>query len=161
VAQTADLSAYAGQNVLLGFRYITDPNTGGDGFWVDNVAVGGTVLSDGSSLAGWRSASEVRPTPVAGYTVQLVGYSSTGRAPVFIEAMPLRDNRAVSIVAPWGLAGRGVDVVAAIVTYDEPTEGITAYAPYTLRVNGVVQPGGSAAAAPATGGSPSLLLPQG
>jgi hypothetical protein len=161
VPQTADLSAYAGRSVLLSFRYITDPNTGGDGFWVDNVAVGGTVLSDGSSLAGWRSASEVRPTPVAGYTVQLVGYSSTGRAPVFIEAMPLRDNRAVSIVAPWGLAGRGVDVVAAIVTYDEPTEAITAYAPYTLRVNGVVQPGGSAVAAPPVGGTPSLLLPQG
>jgi hypothetical protein len=32
--------------------------------------------------------------------------------------------------------------VAAIVTYDEPTESITDYAPYTLKVNGVTQPGG-------------------
>jgi hypothetical protein len=34
------------------------------------------------------------------------------------------------------------NVVAAVVTYDEPTESITDYAPYTLKANGVTQPGG-------------------
>jgi hypothetical protein len=28
--------------------------------------------------------------------------------------------------------------------YDEPSESISTYAPYTLKVNGVVQPGGGA-----------------
>jgi len=35
------------------------------------------------------------------------------------------------------------EIVAAIVTYDEPTESGEDYAPYVLTVNGVVQPGGS------------------
>ena len=42
------------------------------------------------------------------------------------------------------MLGDQVDVVAAIVTYDEPTETIVDYAPYTLKVNGVTQPGGGA-----------------
>jgi len=32
--------------------------------------------------------------------------------------------------------------VAAIVTYHDSTEQVLQYAPYTLRVNGVLQPGG-------------------
>jgi hypothetical protein len=35
------------------------------------------------------------------------------------------------------------DVVAAIVTYDDPTESVDQYAPYTLTVEGALQPGGS------------------
>ncbi len=35
------------------------------------------------------------------------------------------------------------DVVAAIVFYDDPSEGSFQYAPYALVVNGVTQPGGS------------------
>ena len=36
--------------------------------------------------------------------------------------------------------------VVAIVAYDEPTEQVQQYAPYTLKVNGVLQPGGTPAA---------------
>jgi hypothetical protein len=32
--------------------------------------------------------------------------------------------------------------VVAVVAYDEPTEQVQQYAPYTLTVNGVTQPGG-------------------
>ena len=32
--------------------------------------------------------------------------------------------------------------VVAVVAFDEPTEQVGQYAPYTLTVNGVVQPGG-------------------
>ena len=38
--------------------------------------------------------------------------------------------------------GTNADVVAAIVPYHDSTELVQQYAPYTLRVNGVVQPGG-------------------
>ena len=37
------------------------------------------------------------------------------------------------------------DKVVAIVAYDEPTEQVQQYAPYTLTVNGVLQPGGTPA----------------
>ena len=35
------------------------------------------------------------------------------------------------------------DFVGAIVIYNDPTESSIQYAPYTLTVNGVIQPGGS------------------
>jgi hypothetical protein len=38
--------------------------------------------------------------------------------------------------------GTTADVVAAIVTYHDGTQLVTQYAPYTLDVNGVTQPGG-------------------
>jgi hypothetical protein len=33
--------------------------------------------------------------------------------------------------------------VVVMVSYDEPTELVQQYAPYTLQVNGVTQPGGA------------------
>jgi len=52
VALTADLSAYTG-NVLLGFRYWTDPNTGGFGFMVDDISLNGGALDGAEVDAGW------------------------------------------------------------------------------------------------------------
>ncbi len=49
---TADLSAYTG-NVLLGFRYWTDPNTGGFGFMVDDINITGFPTDGAESDAGW------------------------------------------------------------------------------------------------------------
>ncbi|HEU4965490.1 MAG TPA: immune inhibitor A domain-containing protein [Bacilli bacterium] len=49
--QTVDLSAYAGQQIQLQFRYITDWGSNEEGFFVDNVKVtqdGATVLNDGA-----------------------------------------------------------------------------------------------------------------
>ena len=50
---TADLSAFAGQSVILGFRYWTDTNTGGFGFMVDDVAVTGFPVDGAETDAGW------------------------------------------------------------------------------------------------------------
>jgi immune inhibitor A len=47
---TADLPA---GNVLLGFRYWTDPNTGGFGFMVDNIVISGFDLDGAEADAGW------------------------------------------------------------------------------------------------------------
>lgn len=52
VPLTADLSGYTG-NVLLGFRYWTDANTGGFGFMMDNISVTGYDLDGAESDAGW------------------------------------------------------------------------------------------------------------
>jgi immune inhibitor A len=50
---TADLSAFAGQTVTLGFRYWTDANTGGFGFMVDNIAITDYPLDGAEADAGW------------------------------------------------------------------------------------------------------------
>lgn len=146
VRASYDLSPWAGRQVLVGFRYVTDRTVDFPGWWIDDVAVGGTAVADGSTLQGWQSPTQVRPAPVAGYSVQLVTYSTTdpvvstriGRmalgagavaAPTLAELRPLtRDSR--------------LDVIGVLVTAHDPTEDEDGYAPYTLTANGVVQPGG-------------------
>ena len=145
VTETFDLTPYAGQTVLLALRYVTDSNTRGSGVWVDNVRVGGILVSDGSSLAGWQTFTQIKPIPVNGYTVQLVGYQTSGKKPhAFVASVPLSSSFAASLTG--GKLERRIlekaDLVAAIVMYDEPTESINQYARYTLKVNNVTQPGG-------------------
>ncbi len=53
VALTADLSAYAGQTVNIGFRYWTDVAATEPGFMVDDVAITGQALDDAESNFGW------------------------------------------------------------------------------------------------------------
>ena len=152
--ETCDLSAYAGKTVYLSFRDVTDWSTEGNdgasfapGWWVKNVAIAGTTIADGTSLAGWKSVTEVHPVPVTGgFTVQLVGISSTGTYATIVSQVPVDSNFSANLTGGSlkSLIGDEVDVVAAIVTYDEPTESITDYAPYTLKVNGVTRPGGGA-----------------
>ena len=153
-----DLTAYAGQTVLLGFRYITDPSVTLPGWWIDDVAVGGTVISDGSSLAGWRTIGQILPTAVPGYTVQLVGYTSKtlgtpaerrrgGPNVAFVHRLKLAGNRTTALGRAairrlLGARGRRADVVSVLVTQLDPTETAGQYARYTLKANGVIQPGG-------------------
>ena len=59
--------------------------------------------------------------------------------------MPLKSGRKYSLDAKFlfrFLLGRDAETVAMLVMYDEPTESIARYAPYSLKVNGVLQPGG-------------------
>jgi hypothetical protein len=113
--------------------------------WVDNITVGGTLVSDGSSLAGWQTFTQIKPIPVNGFTVQLVGYETTGKKPhVFVGSIPLKSDFSGALTGGKleRLIGERADVVAALVMYDEPTESINQYARYTLKVNGVTEPGG-------------------
>ena len=137
---TFNLSAYAGQSVLVAFRYVSDGGVNEGGLLVDDITVGGTVVSDGSSLAPFDSASEVNPTEVANWNVRLVGIDDGQRTNVRqakfdgrfnFRLTPAQRNR----YGPY-------DRIVAIVAYDEPTEQVQQYASYTLTVNGVLQPGG-------------------
>jgi immune inhibitor A len=59
---TADLSAYTG-NVLVGFRYWTDSNTGGFGFMMDEINITGYPTDGAETTAGWTFA------PATGFRV--------------------------------------------------------------------------------------------
>jgi hypothetical protein len=68
-----------------------------------------------------------------------------GKKPhAFVGSIPLSASFAASLKKGRleKLIGEKADVVAALVMYDEPTESINQYARYTLKVNGVTQPGG-------------------
>jgi immune inhibitor A len=59
---TADLSAFAGQTVTLGFRYWTDGATAGSGFGVDDIAVTGQPTDGAESDAGWTFNGFIQTT---------------------------------------------------------------------------------------------------
>ena len=148
--QTCSLAAYAGQTVLLAFRAFNDPASLGEnpavppGFWVDDVTVGTTTpISDGSSLSGWRSFTEVRPNPVAGFTVYLVSLREKNKDRITVRQLKLTgDFNLQGKAKVRKYIDRRADFVAAIVFYDDPAETSRQYAPYRLSVNGVTQPGG-------------------
>ncbi|MDP9491297.1 MAG: immune inhibitor A [Actinomycetota bacterium] len=153
-SESCDLSAFAGKPVHVAFRHLTDGSVAGDpddpaatippGFWLRNLSLGGAPVADGASLAGWLSPSQVRPTAVNGFTVQLIAYSERGHGRPIRLRIPL-NSRHDSFVPGWALRrllDHRADVVGALVMYDEPTELVTGSAPYALRINGVLQPGG-------------------
>jgi hypothetical protein len=143
VGVTCDLSAFAGQTVVLSFRMVTDSSVTFDGFWIDDVAIDGTVLSDGSTLEGWSSLTEFNPIDIEAYTVRLIAYGGGARH-AWIAEVPLDEdfNGVLGGGALRSRIGFRPTTVAAIVTYHDGTEQVLQYAPYTLRVNGVLQPGG-------------------
>jgi hypothetical protein len=147
--QSCDLSAFAGQTVLVAFRVINDPAVEGNGvldppgFYVDDIAIGGDTISDGSSTSGFKSFSETRPTAVTAFTVRVISIE-TGKKRITVKQLPLSGEfelRGKARVQRY--IEKKADFVAAIVTYIDPSETATQYARYTLTVNGVVQPGGS------------------
>lgn len=146
VTETFDLSQYAGQTILLSFRYMTDGGVVLPGWWIDNVTVGGTVISDGNDLADWQTPTEINPVEVDAFTVQVVAWMNDG-SEVRVGELPLSNDgshtASLNGQAVTDLIGSTADNVGFIVTYDEPTESITDYAPYVLTVNNVDQPGGS------------------
>ncbi len=124
-----DLSPYAGEKVLIGVRYVTD-GVGHRGGWrIGNITLGDRPVSDGTTLDGWKSPSQVSPTPVHGWHVTLIG---------------LDGNHAKVVPVARFAELAAYPKVVAIVAFDEPTETVKQYAPYRLMVNGKLQPGGSA-----------------
>ncbi len=53
VPLTADLTAYAGEDVLIGFRYWTDPSFVNLGFMVDSIVIGDDLLDGAESDTSW------------------------------------------------------------------------------------------------------------
>lgn len=134
--ETADLSAYAGKNILLGFRYITDPGVNEGGFWVRNIDVAGTSLPS-DTLDGWKTITQVHPVAVPGWTVQLVGIANNGKA--FYHRLAL-DNSFRGALSGKKLrkALGNATTVAALVTMDDQGETVTQYGRYSLKVKAAV-----------------------
>ena len=105
--------------------------------------VGDTLVSDGSSVEGYANYDELAPTSIANWHITLLAYDSTGVLPAVIRSYDVAGGETLEVSGRQLRQFAGRDVVAAIVTLDEPTEAIQQYAEYELTVNGVLQPGGS------------------
>lgn len=149
VTKSHDLSSYAGDELLLNFRYVTDWGTHEDGVSIDDVAVGGQTLVDGTTTEGLRSMTDVSPVPVDGWTVQLVAYGESSWVGA-LELTQAEDGTFTGSLTPEQAAAiqeTGAGTVAALVTADDPTESARSYPLYTLTANGTEMPGGSGDAA--------------
>lgn len=139
---TYDLSAYAGQSVLLEFRYVSDGGVNEGGLLLDDITLGGALISDGSSLDPFQSPTQIFPTPVANWDVKLIAIderNSIVAQAEFNHVHNLNLGRVSLLLASL------FPKVVAVISYDDPSEQSQQYAPYTLTVNGVVQPGGGGA----------------
>jgi hypothetical protein len=143
-----DLSAYAGKQIKLSFRYLTDGTSNGNndgsgsGWWIRDVEVDDALVSTGATLDGAKSASEVSPPAVAGWSVQAVGWSLDGKRVRYHDLSLDKNNAASATRSQLRKWFAGTDRIGFIVSADDPDETATENASYRLRVNGVRQPGG-------------------
>lgn len=132
VNMSFDLSAYSGQKILIAFRYMTDWGTLEEGWYVDNVRVNGTLISNGSSVAPFKDITGILPVE-NDFTVSLVGVQSTSRGNVYkVVTMALADTSergTVEIRRNF----KGYNRIAVLVTADMP-EGFSQYVDYTSSV---------------------------
>ncbi len=138
--ETADLSAYAGKKVLVGFRYITDSGVNEGGFWVRDIDVAGTSLPS-DTLSGWQTITQVRPVAVPGWTIQLVGIDRSGKESYAKLGLDTSFRGAMSGNKLRAALGKNATTVAALVTMDDRSESITQYGTYHLTVKAPVAMG--------------------
>ena len=87
--------------------------------------------------------SNVRAHATTRYRPVIVGIPGTPfQDEVVIRRLRWSSDETDFAIIDADRAEEGYDYVA-IVAYDEPTELVQQYAPYRLKVNGVVQPGGA------------------
>ena len=139
-----DLSAYAGQSVLVSIRYVSDGGVNEGGLLVDDITLGATTVSDGSSLDPFDSPTEILPVQVHNWNLRLVGLDAKHHVGLQVQFNG-KSKVKLSSRSSTLRSLRHFPQVVAIVAYDEPTEQVQQYAPYTLTVNGALQPGGTPA----------------
>ena len=77
--------------------------------------------------------------------MQLIGIGAKHGKQATLVQVPLKSGARHSLErspCSGSFSATGAETVATLVMYDEPTESIARYAPYSLKVNGVLQPGG-------------------
>ena len=129
VTLSYDLSAYASQNILVAFRMVTDWATYYNGWFIDNVYVDGTLISDGTDASIFKDITEILPIN-NDFTVTFVGFKGTGIGTQYkvasVKLSHVTEDGLFELnkVLSWS------DKAAMLVTFDAP-EGFTAYADYT------------------------------
>ncbi|HEY4668552.1 MAG TPA: hypothetical protein VIH05_02120 [Tepidiformaceae bacterium] len=142
-AVTCDLSAWSGQNVILAFRFMSDPAVEMAGWFVRNVQVDGVDVGTPGSLAGWSNQQAYLPVPLD-FELRLVGLS--GQVDTYGHVSDATDVVLVEIALDGANAGAataeqlaalaGADQVVAIVSSIPLSEESTIYGPYSLTANG-------------------------
>jgi hypothetical protein len=130
--ESFDLSAYAGQDILIAFRYVTDWFTLRPGWFVDNVYVDGELISDGSDTSVFYDITDFFPADNH-FTITFVGFREVkgkGKDAQFkvmtIELGGEKDSNYFELNKLLSNSDKAV----MMVTFDAP-EGFNRYADYT------------------------------
>jgi len=128
-----DLGGYAGQDILVAFRYVTDWAFTEDGWFVDNVYVDGTLISDGSSTDPFVDITELNPVN-NDFMVIFVGFRDMGTDNLFGIVRLRLDELTEEGMSELSQLLNGSDSVIMMVTFEAP-EGYSQYADYTYEFN--------------------------
>lgn len=129
VTLTYDLGAYAGQDILVAFRMVTDWGTHYGGWWIDNVYVDDNLISDGTDASVFMDITEILPIN-NDFTVTFVGIKGTGRGTQYkVLTMKLDDVTETGLyelnnILKWS------EKAVMLVTFDA-AEDVTFYADYS------------------------------
>lgn len=129
----ADLTPYAGREILVRFEYVTDDALHGDGFFLDDIGMPAIGYSEDfeSGAGGWQSEGWVRIDNklVQRYLVQAIIFD---RAGYHVERMSLDGQNRGRLEIPG--FGRSVDTVVLAVSGATPVTTSTAPYTYTVRI---------------------------
>lgn len=132
VPMSFDLSAYAGQNILIAFRYVTDWATSEAGWYIDNVTVDGNLVSDGSNTSAFKDITEIIPFN-NDFTVTFVGTKNVGKKVEYkVKVMHLNHDTETGKIELADLLKTSNSVVM-LVSFDAQ-EGVNYYADYTYQL---------------------------
>jgi immune inhibitor A len=133
-SEAIDLSAYAGMDILVGFRFMTDWSANGNGvvdppnWYVDNVA-----LDDAPYTGGYNDLSFYQPTP-SDFTVDLVSLPKVGsihNSAAKVLHLITDDETEMASAEQIREALRNSKVLVLVITYDAP-QGVSDTASYDL-----------------------------
>ena len=129
VTLSYDLSAYAGQDVLVAFRMVTDWATAYGGWWIDNVYVDDTLISDGTDASIFKDITEILPIN-NDFTVTFVGMKSTTKGNQYKVITIDLDKTSETGWIELNSILKWSNKAAMLITFDAP-EGFTNYADYS------------------------------
>ena len=140
VVESFDLSAYSG-DILVGFRFMSDWGSNGNGtladpnWYVDNVAVDGSPVSDGSNASDFKDVSFYQPTKTDFHVdlVSLPREGSIGSSSFKVLHLITDDATEMASASQLRRAMRNSNLLVLVVTYDAP-QGVADYAPYEVSI---------------------------
>ena len=80
-----DITPYAGQQVLLSFRYMTDWGTENPGWWVDNVKINDLLIDDADDIISFTTP----PLPETDFIVSIVEVTVNNDIPSYNDVFEL------------------------------------------------------------------------
>ncbi|MCD6552750.1 MAG: immune inhibitor A, partial [Anaerolineae bacterium] len=133
VTMSFDLSAYAGQDILIAFRYVTDWGWIENGWYIDNVYVDDTLISDGSSAELFLDITELQPVELD-FKVTLVGmYEKYGKMHYIVRDMYIDDLTEEGAGFLAGIVRLGGHAVL-LTSLEVPQEWSNFYGPYEYTI---------------------------